>query len=384
MNMKKRLRLGMIGGGHGAFIGAVHRLSARMDDKYEFVAGCLSSTPEKAELSAKELGLDLTRSYPDYKTMAEKESQRDDGIEVVSIVTPNHMHAGPAIEFLQKDIHVICDKPMTATMDDAHDLMSAIQLSKAHFFLTHNYSGYPVIREIRSLIKNGELGNLRIVKGAYLQGWLGSKEEDSGSNKQAEWRTDPKRSGAAGAVGDIGSHTMHLLEFVTGLKCESVAADLTTFVQGRQLDDDASIMIRMSENVKGNLSISQIATGQENNFTISIYGEKGALHWAQENPNYARFSRVGKADQIITRGGAIQNENSYAPIRIPPGHPEGYLEGFAQIYSDAADIILNHKNKNELLELLPGGDSGLQIMKFINASVNSSNNNSIWTDLSSI
>ena len=382
--MKKRLRLGMIGGGQGAFIGAVHRLSARMDDKYEFLAGCLSSTPEKAELSAKELGLDLTRSYPDYKTMAEQESQREDGVEVVSIVTPNHMHAGPAIEFLNKGIHVICDKPMTATMDDAHELMRAIKSSKAHFFLTHNYSGYPVIREMRSLVKNGELGNLRIVKGAYLQGWLGSKEEDSGSNKQAEWRTDPKRSGAAGAVGDIGSHTMHLLEFVTGLKCESVAADLTTFVEGRLLDDDASIMIRMSENVKGNLSISQIATGQENNFTISIYGEKGALHWAQENPNYARFSRVGKADQIITRGGAIQNENSYAPIRIPPGHPEGYLEGFAQIYSDAADIILNHKNKNELLELLPGGDSGLQIMKFINASVNSSNNNSIWTDLSSI
>ena len=382
--MKKKLRLGMVGGGQGAFIGAVHRLSARMDDKYEFLAGCLSSTPEKAELSAKELGLDLTRSYPDYKTMAEQESQRDDGVEVVSIVTPNHMHAGPAIEFLSKNIHVICDKPMTATMDEAHELMRAIKSSKAHFFLTHNYSGYPVIREMRSLVKNGELGNLRIVKGAYLQGWLGSKEEDSGSNKQAEWRTDPKRSGAAGAVGDIGSHTMHLLEFVTGLKCESVAADLTTFVEGRQLDDDASIMIRMSENVKGNLSISQIATGQENNFTISIYGEKGALHWAQENPNYARFSRVGKADQIITRGGAIQNENSYAPIRIPPGHPEGYLEGFAQIYSDAADIILNHKNKNELLELLPGGDSGLQIMKFINASVNSSNNNSIWTDLSSI
>ena len=382
--MKKKLRLGMVGGGQGAFIGAVHRLSARMDDKYEFVAACLSSTAEKAEASAKEIGLDLNRSYPDYKTMALEESKREDGIDVVSIVTPNHMHAGPEIDFLNKGIHVICDKPMTATMDDAHELMRAIKSSKAHFFLTHNYSGYPVIREMRYLVKNGELGNLRIVKGAYLQGWLGSKEEDSGSNKQAEWRTDPKRSGAAGAVGDIGSHAMHLLEFVTGLKCEYVAADLTTFVEGRQLDDDASIMIRMSENVKGNLSISQIATGQENNFTISIYGEKGALHWAQENPNYARFSRVGKADQIITRGGAIQNENSYAPIRIPPGHPEGYLEGFAQIYSDAADIILNHKNKNELLELLPGGDSGLQIMKFINASVNSSNNNSIWTDLSSI
>ena len=382
--MKKKLRLGMIGGGQGAFIGAVHRLSARMDDKYEFVAGCLSSTPKKAELSAKELGLDLKRSYPDYKTMAEKESQRDDGIEVVSIVTPNHMHAGPAIEFLKKDIHVICDKPMTATMEDAHELMKAIKLSNGHFFLTHNYSGYPVIREMRSLVKNGELGKLRIVKGAYLQGWLGSKEEDSGSNKQAEWRTDPTRSGVAGSVGDIGSHTMHLLEFITGLKCESVAADLTTFVEGRQLDDDASIMIRMNNNVKGNLSISQIATGQENNFTISIYGEKGALHWSQENPNYARFSKIGSADQIITRGGVIQNKNSFAPIRVPPGHPEGYLEGFAQIYSDAADIILNHKNKNQLLDLLPGGQSGLQIMKFINASVNSSKNNSIWTDLSSI
>ena len=382
--MKKRLRLGMIGGGQGAFIGAVHRLSARMDDKYEFVAGCLSSTPNKAELSAKELGLDLSRSYPDYKTMAEKESKRDDGIEVVSIVTPNHMHAGPAIEFLKKDIHVICDKPMTATMEDAHELMKAIKLSNGHFFLTHNYSGYPVIREMRSLVKNGELGNLRIIKGAYLQGWLGSKEEDSGSNKQAEWRTDPTRSGAAGSVGDIGSHTIHLLEFITGLKCESVAADLTTFVEGRQLDDDASIMIRMNNNVKGNLSISQIATGQENNFTISIYGEKGALHWSQENPNYARFSKIGSADQIITRGGVIQNKNSFAPIRVPPGHPEGYLEGFAQIYSDAADIILNHKNKNQLLDLLPGGQSGLQIMKFINATVNSSKNNSIWTDLSSI
>ncbi|MDC0624614.1 Gfo/Idh/MocA family oxidoreductase [Alphaproteobacteria bacterium] len=382
--MKKKLRLGMVGGGQGAFIGAVHRLSSRMDDKYEFVAACLSSTAEKALASANEIGLNLDRSYPDYITMALEESKREDGIEVVSIVTPNHMHAGPAIEFLQKDIHVICDKPMTATMDDAHKLMSAIKSSKAHFFLTHNYSGYPVIREMRSLVKNGELGKLRIVKGAYLQGWLGSKEEDSGSNKQAEWRTDPKRSGAAGAVGDIGSHTMHLLEFVTGLKCESVAADLSTFVQGRQLDDDASIMIRMNNNVKGNLSISQIATGQENNFTISIYGEKGALHWSQENPNYARFSKIGSADQIITRGGIIQNKNSYAPIRIPPGHPEGYLEGFAQIYSDVADIILNHKDKNDLLSLLPGGESGLQIMKFINASVNSSKNNSIWTDLSSI
>ena len=213
---------------------------------------------------------------------------------------------------------------------------------------------------------------------------MGLKEEDSGTNKQAEWRTDPKRSGAAGSVGDIGSHTMHLIEFITGLNCMSVAADLTTFVTGRQLDDDASIMLRFNNNVKGSLSISQIATGQENNFTISIYGEKGALHWSQENPNYAKFSKVGIADRIITRGGAIKSDHSYASIRVPPGHPEGYLEGFAQIYSDAADVILDHKNKNELLELLPGGEEGVQIMKFINASVQSSNNNSVWTDLNSI
>tara|TARA_Y100001970_G_scaffold217508_1_gene266447 strand:- start:1234 stop:2382 length:1149 start_codon:yes stop_codon:yes gene_type:complete len=382
--MKRRLRLGMIGGGQGAFIGAVHRLAARMDDKFEFVAGCLSSTPEKAEASAKEIGLNLNRSYPDFKTMAEEESKREDGIEVVSIVTPNHMHAGPAIQFLKKNIHVICDKPMTATMEDAYALMTAIKSSKAQFFLTHNYSGYPVVREMRALVKNGEIGKIRIVKGSYLQGWLGSNEEDSGSNKQAEWRTDPKRSGAAGSVGDIGSHTMHLIEFITGLKCISVAADLTTFVEGRQLDDDASIMLRMSENVKGNLSISQIATGQENNFSISVYGEKGALHWSQENPNYATFSKKGVADQIITRGGVIQSENSYAGIRIPPGHPEGYLEGFAQIYSDAADIILHHKDKDNLIELLPNGESGLHIMKFINASVISSKNNSKWTNLDSI
>ena len=374
----------MIGGGQGAFIGAVHRLCARMDDKYEFVAGCLSSTPEKATASAKEIGLDLSRSYPDFKTMAEQESKRDDGIDVVSIVTPNHMHAEPAIEFLNKNIHVICDKPMTSTMEDAHRLVDAVSASGAHFFLTHNYSGYPVVREIRSLIKNGEIGTIRIIKSSYLQGWLGSKEEDSGENKQAEWRTDPKRSGVAGAVGDIGSHAMHLIEFISGEKLESVAADLTTFVSGRKLEDDASIMLRMTNNIKGNLSISQIATGEENNFRLSIYGDKGAVHWKQENPNYATLSKVGVINQIITRGGSIKQEGSSSNVRIPAGHPEGYLEAFAQIYSDAADVIQNKENKSELIKILPNIDDGLQIMKFINASVDSSKNNSAWVDLSTV
>ena len=374
----------MIGGGHGAFIGGVHRLCARMDNKYEFVAGCLSSTADKASKSAEEIGLDPSRSYPDFKTMAESESQRKDGIDVVSIVTPNHMHAAPAIEFLNKNIHVICDKPMTSTMDDAHKLSEAVAKSKAHFFLTHNYSGYPVIREMRSLIKNGELGKMRIVKGSYLQGWLGSKEEETGENKQAEWRTDPKRSGVAGAVGDIGSHTMHLIEFIIGEKLISVAADLTTFVDGRELEDDASIMIRMSNNVKGNLSISQVATGEENNFRLSIYGDKGALHWSQENPNYATFSKLGKPNQIITRGGSIKQDGSFSYERVPAGHPEGYLEAFAQIYSDAADVIQNKENKNELIKILPNVNDGLHIMKFIKATVDSSNNNSAWTDLSTV
>jgi len=379
--MPRRLRLGMIGGGQGAFIGAVHRIASRIDDRYELLAGCLSSTADRALASAKEIGIDPSRSYSDFKTMAKEEAQREDGVEVVSIVTPNHMHAGPSIEFLKQGVNVICDKPLTATMEEAHSLYKSVTESKAHFFLSHNYSGYPVVREMRRIVQEGTLGKIRILKGSYLQGWLGKKEEDTGENKQAEWRTDPKRSGVAGAVGDIGSHTMHLLEFVTGLKVQEVAADLTTFVEGRKLDDDASILIRLNNKAKGSLSISQVAIGEENNLKISIYGEKGAIHWEQENPNFARMSIDGKLDQTITRGGPIHKETSMANIRIPPGHPEGYLEGFAQIYSDVADIIQNIGNASELIKIVPNIEEGLHIMKFINATVHSSNSNSQWISI---
>tara|TARA_Y100001970_G_scaffold248895_1_gene318899 strand:+ start:99 stop:1238 length:1140 start_codon:yes stop_codon:yes gene_type:complete len=378
--MTRKLRLGMVGGGQGAFIGAVHRIASRIDDRYNLVAGCLSSTSEKAMASAKEIGIDNERSYPDFKTMAEKEASREDGIEVVSIVTPNHMHAAPAIAFLKKGIHVICDKPLTSTIDDAMALYDVVENSDAHFFLTHNYSGYPVVREMKRLVKEGALGKIRVVKGMYMQGWLANKEEDSGL-KQAEWRTDPTRSGVAGAVGDIGSHTMHLLEFVSGHKLQSVAADLSTFVDGRKLDDDASILIRMNNDVKGSLWISQVAVGEENNFNISIYGEKGALHWAQENPNYAKLSKHGDLDQIITRGGPIHKDSSMANVRIPPGHPEGYLEGFAQIYTDAADVITDSDQSSQLLKIIPNIHDGLHIMKFINAAVESSNSNSKWINI---
>ena len=375
-----RLKLGMIGGGQGAFIGAVHRIASRIDDRYELIAGCLSSTEDKALASAKEIGIAPDRSYSDFTTMAKAEALREDGIEVVSIVTPNHMHAQPAIEFLKKGIHVICDKPMTATLDEAQELYNIVKNSEAHFFLTHNYSGYPVVREMRRLVKEGSIGKIRVVKGSYLQGWLAKKEEDNGL-KQAEWRTDPSRSGVAGAVGDIGSHTVHLLEFVTNHKLESLAADLSIFVPGRRLDDDASILIRMNNNVRGSLWISQVAVGEENNFKISIYGEKGALHWAQENPNYATLSTHGELDKIITRGGPIHKDSSMANVRIPPGHPEGYLEGFAQIYTDVADVIQESDKATQLLDVLPNADDGLHIMKFINASVQSSNNNSEWVKI---
>ena len=375
-----RLKLGMIGGGQGAFIGAVHRIASRIDDRYELIAGCLSSTEDKALASAKEIGIAPDRSYSDFTTMAKAEALREDGIEVVSIVTPNHMHAQPAIEFLKKGIHVICDKPMTATLDEAQELYNIVKNSEAHFFLTHNYSGYPVVREMRRLVKEGSIGKIRVVKGSYLQGWLAKKEEDNGL-KQAEWRTDPSRSGVAGAVGDIGSHTMHLLEFVTNHKLESLAADLSIFAPGRRLDDDASILIRMNNNVRGSLWISQVAVGEENNFKISIYGEKGALHWAQENPNYATLSTHGELDKIITRGGPIHKDSSMANVRIPPGHPEGYLEGFAQIYTDVADVIQESDKATQLLDVLPNADDGLHIMKFINASVQSSNNNSEWVKI---
>ena len=375
-----RLKLGMIGGGQGAFIGAVHRIASRIDNRYELIAGCLSSTEDKALASAKEIGIAPDRSYSDFTTMAKAEALREDGIEVVSIVTPNHMHAQPAIEFLKKGIHVICDKPMTATLDEAQELYNIVKNSKVHFFLTHNYSGYPVVREMRRLVKEGSIGKIRVVKGSYLQGWLAKKEEDNGL-KQAEWRTDPSRSGVAGAVGDIGSHTMHLLEFVTNHKLESLAADLSIFAPGRRLDDDASILIRMNNNVRGSLWISQVAVGEENNFKISIYGEKGALHWAQENPNYATLSTHGELDKIITRGGPIHKDSSMANVRIPPGHPEGYLEGFAQIYTDVADVIQESDKATQLLDVLPNADDGLHIMKFINASVQSSNNNSEWVKI---
>lgn len=376
-----RIRLGMVGGGNDAFIGGVHRIAARIDDRYELVAGALSSTPEKSAASAKALG--IPRSYASFAEMAEAEAAREDGIEAVSIVTPNHVHAAAAKAFLARGIHVICDKPLTSTMDDAEALEKAVAESDALFVLTHNYTGYPMIRQARAMIQAGDLGEIRIVQAEYPQDWLTSPMETEGL-KQAEWRTDPKRSGAGGCVGDIGTHAHNLACFVTGLTVEKLAADLQAFGTGRTLDDNAHVMLRFVGGARGMLWSSQVAPGNENALKLRVYGDKGGLEWRQEDPNYLWFTPHGEPKRLITRGGAGSNDAAGAVSRVPPGHPEGYLEGFATIYNEAADAIRavqNGADRAQAMGVLPGIVEGMSGMSFINACVSSSSTDAIWVNL---
>ncbi len=377
------LRLGMVGGGNDAFIGGVHRIASRIDNRYQLVAGALSSTPQKAKVSGAALGLDPDRSYGSFEEMAQAESARADGIEAVSIVTPNHMHFPPAKAFLDRGIHVICDKPLTSTMDDAHAFADAVATSSALFFLTHNYTGYPMISQAQAMIAVGDIGKIRVVQVEYPQDWLTEASENDGL-KQAEWRTDPERSGAGGSVGDIGTHAHNLACFVTGLKVQELAADLQSFVAGRQLDDNAHMMLRFDGGARGMLWSSQIAPGNENGLKLRIYGETGGLEWKQEDPNYLWHTPFGEPKRLITRGGAGSGPQAAAVSRVPPGHPEGYLEGFANIYSGVADAIEAVREGKPLppeAALLPGIQAGLDGMAFINACVKSSAENGAWTKL---
>ena len=333
-----RIRFGMVGGGQGAFIGAVHRIAARIDDQYAFCAGALSSDPERALASARELGLDADRSYQSYKEMIEAESAREDGIEAVSIVTPNHMHFPIAKAFLQAGFHVICDKPLTVNSDQASELTKLARDQNRILAVTYNYSGYPMVRQARAMIERGDLGNIRVVQGEYAQDWLTEGLEDSG-HKQASWRTDPAQSGAGGCIGDIGTHAYHLASFVSGLTTESLCADLSTFVDGRRLDDNANVMLRFSNGARGMIWASQVATGNENNLQLRIFGDKGGLTWRHENPNELMFAKFGESPQRITRGGPGVTEDAARVTRIPAGHPEGYFEGFATIYREIAEAI---------------------------------------------
>ena len=379
----RRLRLGMVGGGRGAFIGAVHRIAARLDDQYELVAGALSADPERARASAADIGITPERAYTDYRAMAAAEAKRSDGIDVVAIVTPNHLHHPNARAFLDAGIHVICDKPLSRTLEEAEDLVRAVKASGKVFVLTHNYTGYPLMRHAREMVAAGELGPIRIVQVEYPQEWLSTPLERTGQ-KQAEWRTDPARSGAGGCLGDIGTHAFNLAEFVTGLRAERVAAELTTFVPGRPLDDNVQMMLRFAGGARGSLWASQVAPGNENGLQLRVYGEKAAFTWRQDNPNYLHFTVFGKPPSLITRGGPAAGPAAAHATRIPAGHPEGYLEGFAQIYADAAALIRAHDQKRKpepSAALLPTAEDGLRGMRFIAATVDSSRRDSAWVSI---
>jgi predicted dehydrogenase len=375
-----RIRLGMVGGGQGAFIGAVHRLAARMDDQYMLVAGALSSDEARARVSGEELGLAPDRIYSDFREMAKREAKRNDGIEAVSIVTPNHLHFPVSKAFMEAGIHVICDKPLVHTSREAKALIDLEKKTGLIFALTHNYSGYPMIRQAREMVQAGSLGEIRVVQAEYPQDWLTTKLEDEG-HKQAGWRTDPKITGIGGCVGDIGTHAYQLACFVSGLTLESLSADLSTFVKGRKVDDNVHIMLRFKGGARGMLWASQVAPGNENGLRLRVYGTKGGLDWTQADPNYLWFTPFGQPKQLITRGGAGSGAAAARVTRVPPGHPEGYLEGFANIYMEVARAIRAKRDGRKSWDKdvqFPGLEDGAKGVAFIEAAVKSSKGNGKW------
>jgi len=378
----KKIKLGMVGGGEGAFIGEVHRIAARMDERFHLCAGALCSDPERSLKSALDLGLPEDRSYSDYKEMAISESQRDDGINFVSIVTPNHLHHPIAKAFLEVGINVICDKPMTMNTEEAQELIDISESSDLIFAVTYNYSGYPLIREAREIIKKGELGSIRIIKVEYIQDWLTEPIEKTGQ-KQASWRVDPKKSGIGGSIGDIGTHAFHLAHFVTQQLPNKISADLSCFVEGRELDDNAHILMRYESGAKGMIWSSQVAPGNENNLKIQIYGEKGGLIWQQENPNELILNLLNQPSKRLTRGSSFVGDQSARLTRIPAGHPEGYLEGFANIYREVADEFSAKISGKPISKdiLYPTSKEGLYGVSFIEAAIESNSKDSVWTNL---
>jgi predicted dehydrogenase len=378
----RRVRLGMVGGGQGAFIGGVHRMAARLDDRYELVAGALSSDAARATVSAAELHIAAERSYADYRDMARKEAAREDGIDAVAIVTPNHLHGRIATAFLDAGIDVVCDKPLTSTLDEALELVQRVRRSGRLFALTHNYSGYPMVRQAREMVAAGELGEIRVVHAEYPQDWLSTDLESTG-HKQAAWRVDPAQAGAGGSLGDIGTHAEHLARFISGLDLAAVSADLTTFVAGRRLDDNAHVMLRYTNGARGMLWSSQVAPGNENALRVRIYGSKAGLEFRQENPNHLWFTPLGQQPRLITRGGSGSGAAAGHATRIPAGHPEGYLEAFAQIYRDVAEQIQARwqgRAPDPLACIVPTVEDGARGMKFIESVVESSRAEGRWTD----
>lgn len=377
---QRRLRLGMVGGGRGGFIGGVHRIAARIDDRYELVAGALSTDWDRNQASAADLHISPERVYRTFNDMAQKEASRADGIDVVAIVTPNHVHYAAARAFLDAGIHVICDKPLTNDLESAQSLARQAEERDLIFVVTHNYTGYPLVRQARHMATTGDLGAIRLVQVEYPQGWLTTKIEDQGQ-KQAQWRTDPDRSGPAGCLGDIGSHAFNLACFVSGLEVSELAADLHTFVEGRLVDDNCNILLRFNGGARGMLWASQVAPGNENGLKIRIYGEKGGLSWEQEDPNRLVWTPLDQERRILTRGGPGLCTAAERASRTPAGHPEGYLEGFAQIYRDAAELItarLEKRTPDPTAQLAPTVRDGLLGVRFIERCLASSRKNAAW------
>jgi len=379
INPNTKLRYGMVGGGRDAFIGAVHRMAAALDGQTDFVAGALSSSPEKSIASGRDLGLADDRNYGSWQDMLAGERDRPDRIDFVSIVTPNHMHFPVAKAFAEAGFHVVLDKPMVLSSEEAKQLAKAVDKSGVVFAVTYNYTGYPLVKQAAHLVRSGAIGQVRKVFVEYHQGWLSGKLEESGQ-KQAAWRTDPKRSGIAGCVGDIGTHAENLVAAVTGLEIEELCADVTTFVEGRALDDDAAVLLRFKGGAKGVLSCSQVCYGEENGLAIRVYGTRGALAWRQEEPNQLIHTPADGAKRILTRGGPESAESAHA-TRLPPGHPEAFIEAFANVYRGAVAAIRAHgagEKPAGLAAEYPTVANGAQGVRFIERVIESGRQGGAW------
>lgn len=381
----RKVRMGMIGGGRGAFIGGVHRMAAALDGQIELVCGAFSSRPEVSKASGEDFFLPANRVYNDYIEMITREAELPEGerMDFVSIVTPNHMHYGPAKMALEYGFHVVCDKPLSFNMEQAEELQKLVKESGLIFALTHNYTGYPMVKQARAMIAHQEIGNIRKVVVAYPQGWLSTKLEAS-EQKQASWRTDPSKSGIAGAMGDIGTHAENLAEYITGLQITSLCADISTLVEGRQLDDDGNVLLRFNNGARGILYASQISAGEENDLHINVYGEKGSLSWRQMEPNTLTVRWLDQPTQTYRTGVGNLYDQTNEHTRLPAGHPEGYLEAFANIYRNVAMCIrarLQDEMPDDKYMDYPTVDDGVRGMKFVYAVIASGNSSEKWTEL---
>lgn len=380
--MKDPIRIGMVGGGEGAFIGAVHRMAARLDGAYRLVAGAFSSDAARSRASGAALGIDEARAYANWQAMLDGERERDDGIEAVVIVTPNHLHARVARDCLAAGMHVLCDKPLATTLDEADELARVAREAQRLFGVTYTYSGYPLVRHARALVAAGEIGEIRSVQVRYAQDWLSEPVEASG-NRQAAWRSDPALAGEGGAIADIGTHAYHLARYVSGLDAQALLADLTSAVAGRRVDDNAHVLLRYANGARGMLWASQTSPGNANNLELAVYGSRGGLNWRQETPDELCFAPLGESTRVIRRGDASLSAAAVGATRVPMGHPEGYLEAFANLYADFAAAIHAHRagERGACASTFTGIEDGLDGMRFVHAALASSRAGGVWLPL---